>query len=62
MDILGPLSESSKNNLYVFVVSDYLTGWTEVYALLNQEADTVAHKLVNKFFFRFSLPEQLHSD
>jgi len=28
----------------------------------NQEAETVAQKLVDEFFFRFSLPEQLHSD
>jgi len=62
MDILGPLPESSNRNLYVLVVSDYFTRWTEAYALPNQEADTVAHKLINEFFFRFSLPEQLHSD
>ena len=32
------------------------------YVLPNQEATTVAHKLVDEFFFGFSLPEQLHSD
>ncbi len=62
MDILGPLSESSHKNSYVLVVRDYFTRWTEAYALPNQEAEMVAHKLMDKFFFRFSLPEQLHSD
>ena len=38
------------------------TRWTEAYALPNQEPETVARKLVEEFFFRFSLPEQLHSD
>ena len=62
MDILGPLPESNNRNLHVLVVADYFTRWTEAYALPNQEADTVAHKFVNEFFFRFSLPEQLYSD
>ena len=62
MDLLGPLPESSQKNSYVLVVSDYFTRWTEAYALPNQEAGTVAKKLVDEFFFRFSLPEQLHSD
>lgn len=35
--------------------------WTEAYAIPNQEAMTVARKLTNEFFFRFSPPEQLHS-
>ena len=62
MDLLGPLPESINKNSYVLVVSDYFTRYTEAYALPNQEARTVACKLVNEFFFRFSLPEQLHSD
>ena len=62
MDILGPLPESPHKNSCVLVVSDYFTRWTEAYALPNQEAETVAHKLVDEFFFRFSVPEQLHSD
>lgn len=62
MDLLGPLPESTNKNSYVLVVTDYFTRYTEAYALPNQEARTVACKLVNEFFFRFSLPEQLHSD
>ena len=62
VDLLGPLPESSQKNSYVLVVSDYFTRWTEAYALPNQEAGTVAKKLVDEFLFRFSLPEQLHSD
>ena len=62
MDLLGPLPESHQKNSYVLVVSDYFTRWTEAYALPNQEAGTVAKKLVDEFFFRFSLLERLHSD
>ena len=62
MDILGPLPESSSGNSYILVVSDYFTRWAEAYAIPNQEATTVAQKLTDEFFFRFSPPEQLHSD
>ena len=61
MDILGPLPESPAGNTHVLVVADYFTQWTEAYAIPNQEATTVAQKLVDEFF-RFSPPEQLHSD
>lgn len=62
MDIMGPLPESPRGNSYVLVVADYFTHYTEAYPLPNQEATTVATNLVDEFFCRFSLPEQLHSD
>ena len=62
VDFLGPLPESEKGNSYVMVVGDYYTRWMEVLAIPNQEASTVAEKLVDEVFLRFSPPEQLHSD
>ena len=62
MGIMGPLPESPAGNTHVLVVADYFTRWTEAYAISNQEATTVAQKLVDEFFFSFSPPEQLHSD
>ena len=62
MDIVGPFPESLAGNTYVLVVADYFTRWTEAYPIPNQEATTVARKLVDEFFCRFSPPEQLHSD
>ena len=61
-DIMGPLPPSKFGNRYILVASDYFTRWVEAYAIPNQEAITLAHKLVNNMFCRFSLPEQLHSD
>ena len=61
-DILGPLPKSKNGNVYVLVASDYFTRWAEAYAIPNQEAETVAKKLTNEMFCRFSIPEQLHSD
>ena len=60
--ILGLLTESRAGNSYVLVAADYFTRWVEAYPIPNLEAITVAKKLTDELFFRFSLPEQLHSD
>jgi len=62
MDIVGPFPESRAGNTYILVAADYFTRWVEAYAIPDQEATTVARKLVDEFFFRFSPPERLHSD
>lgn len=53
MDIVGPFPESQAGNTYILVVADYFTRWTEAYPLPNQEATTVAKKLVDEFFLHF---------
>ena len=62
VDIVGPLPRSTNGNLYLLVAEDYFTKWLEVWAIPNQEAKTIAEKLLNEMFFRFSLPDKLHSD
>ena len=62
VDIMGPLPESKQMNSYVLVMADYFTKWIEVFAIHDQEASTVAQKLVDGVFCRFGIPEQLHSD
>ena len=62
MDILGPLPLTPRGNRFVLVVTDYFTKWTESYAISNQEAVTVAEKLVAEFVCRFGVPRELHSD
>ena len=61
-DILGPLPLTDNGNSYLLVFTDYFTCWVEAYPISNQEAVTVANKLTKEFFFRLSLPDQLHSD
>ena len=61
-DILGPLPESDNGNSYILLVFDYFTRWAKAYAIPNQEAPTVATKLVDEMFCRFSIPEQFHTD
>ena len=62
VDLMGPLPKTEDGCKYVMVAVDCLTRWVEVYAIRNQEATTVAKKLVDEMFCRFSPPEQLHSD
>ena len=62
VDILGPLPESEAGNSYILVSGDYFTKWIEAYAISNQETTTIAKKLMDEMFCRFSPPEQLHSD
>ena len=61
-DLVGPLPESVTGNRYILVVADYFTRYMEAFPLPNQEATTVARKLVDENFLRFSTPEQFHSD
>ena len=62
VDIVGPFPSGESGNTYVLVASDYFSRWVEAYGIPNQEAVTVATKLVDELFCRFSIPEQIHSD
>ena len=62
VDLVGPFPESDSGNSYIMVVADYFSRWMEAFPIPNQEASTVAEKLVDEIFLRFSAPEQLHSD
>ena len=61
MDIMGLFTRNDKDNCYIVVGVDYFTKWLEAWALPNQEAKTIAEKLL-EMFFRFPLPDKLPSD
>ncbi|MGH0120359.1 UNVERIFIED_CONTAM: hypothetical protein FKN15_067744 [Acipenser sinensis] len=62
VDVLGPFPRSKRGNRFVLVALDYFTKWPEAYALPDQEAETVAEALLEGFFSRFGVPQELHSD
>ena len=62
IDVLGPLTETHRGNPYILVVGDYWTKWMEAYPIPDQQAETVASKLVEEFVCRFGVPNELHSD
>ena len=62
IDILGQLTQASRGNSYVLVISDFLSKWTEAYAMKYIEAIVVADFVVKEFIGRFGIPRQLHTD
>ena len=62
VDIVGLLPQTTNSNSYLLVAKGYFTKWLEVWPIPNQEAKTVAKKFLDNMFFRFSLPEKLHSN
>lgn len=62
VDIVGSITLGEAGNQYILVASDYFTRWSEASVIPNQEATTVAIKLVDEFFCRFCIPSQHHSD
>ena len=59
---MGPLPESDNRSKYILVVTDYFSCWVEAFTYPNQEASTVATKLVNEVVLQFGVPAQLYSD
>lgn len=62
IDILGPLPVMKNGNKFCLVITDCFTKWTEAYGIPNQEASTVAQKIINEFVCRFGAPLQIHTD
>ena len=59
---MGPLPISQSGNSYLLVLGDYFTRCMEAYPIPDQQAETVARKLVNEFISRFGVPLEIHSD
>ena len=59
---MGPMPTTESGNKYILVVGDYFTKWKEAFAIPNQEAKTVAEKLVKEVISRYGAPEKIHSD
>jgi len=59
VDILGPLLLSIKGNKYIVVFIEYLTRWTEAFAIPDAKAETVARVLVEEIVCRFGSLQKL---
>jgi hypothetical protein len=62
IDVLGPLPLTVRGNRYIVVLADYFTRWTEAYAVPNQEAETLARRIIDEFIVRFGVPRSIHTD
>ena len=61
-DIAGPLPRSENGNIYILVVSDYFTKLTEMFALPDIRAETVAEHFVRGWVKHYGCPREIHSD
>ena len=62
MDILGSLTPSTENHRYVLLIVDACSGLVERFALVTQDAQTVAKVLFTKTFCRYGAAHCLISD
>jgi len=62
MDLAGPYPKSRRNNSYILVISDYFTKVTELFALPDIKASTVADFLFRGWIKRYGCPRQIFSD
>ena len=62
MDIIGPLLQSNKSNLYILTFIDYFTKWPEAFPLNNISSETIAQIMVEEVFTRHGTPEHVITD
>ena len=61
-DLIVSLPTTPRGNKYILVAIDYGTRWVEAFPLPNQSAETISRVLLDQVFFRFGIPEVIHSD
>uniref|UniRef100_A0AAV2IY46 Gypsy retrotransposon integrase-like protein 1 n=1 Tax=Knipowitschia caucasica TaxID=637954 RepID=A0AAV2IY46_KNICA len=49
VDLMGPLNETDRHNRFILVVQDYFSKWVEAYPVSNEQALTVAEKIVSEW-------------
>ena len=62
MDLIGPLPETMRNNVYVLTITDYCTRWAEAIPIPNKTAQTVADAVLKHVFYRHGMAKVLLTD
>ena len=62
INIIGPLPRTDRGNCYILTVVNLFTKHLEAYALVDQEATTVACVFLNKFVSQYEVLYVLHTD
>ena len=62
IDLVTPLTETSRGNKAILVLSDHFTKWRDAIPIPNGTAEVVADVLDQRVFSYFGLPERIHSD
>ena len=62
LDLFGPLMTSANGNKYILVITDAFTKYTEMVAIEDKTAATVARAFLERWIFRFSAPNLVITD
>jgi len=61
-DLLGPMLAEGCQHKYILCITDTFTKFTLIMAVENKEAETVAKAIFNKWFCKFGIQAQIHTD
>jgi hypothetical protein len=59
---VNSLKQRAETVTFDLVVSDYLTKWTEAFALPDIEAETIARTIMKHVVGKFGVPAVIYSD
>jgi hypothetical protein len=62
VDLFGPMKTSAKESKFLLCMTDAFSKYTEVIAIPNKEATTVANAIFTHWICRFGCPTIIHSD
>jgi hypothetical protein len=62
MDLFGPCKTSDMGNKYILTITDAFTKYSEIVAIPNKEAETVADAVFTKWICRYGCPAVIHTD
>ena len=62
IDLVGRLLQTARGNVWILVLTDHFTRWSDAIAIPDATAPTVAGVLEERVFCYFGLPEVIHTD
>lgn len=62
MDMIGPITRTSKGNIFILTIIDLFTKWGHAIALPGQDADTTIDAVITDWIARYGVPETVHTD
>jgi hypothetical protein len=62
MDLFGPCKMSDMGNKYILTITNAFTKYSEIVAIPNKEAETVADAVFAKWICRYGCPSIIHTD
>ena len=62
MDLSGPYEQTARGNVYILVISDYFSKWSQAIQLPKKTTETVAKALISNWLSFWGCPISIHTD